>query len=274
VSIIQRSQYFVGDTGQPSYPTADLFGAGQDLGPLQFLQAHVLHPYAGLAVDFERQDALRVQGTFRVGTYDRTEVEPLTARTSLEGSLALSPVLGSLDVPVLRDVYLRGYGEITHLPATGVEVANTIWLSALDIVVPFRFSSALSPTVAVEGSLYYTDSTTQTPIWEYYAPRAALTVKGGLTGTLSIPVGSERLGLTVHAAGGYAGRYDSFQDARTGSALIEGSAGASLTRRGGTLGLRVALNTALGVLTGALDYWSLAVELDFTARMPRLLLPR
>lgn len=278
VAGVLESQYFTGDPGAGSalYPTADLFDpADGAFDPFAFFGSHGVYPFAGLDLDLDRAGAVRVQASVRYGTYAQTLAKPKVPRQAFEASLGVSPVLTFLGVPVLRDVYLRSYGEIAVLPASSGAAANTVGLVAQDVVVPFRSSSRLSPTLALDGSLYYADSTATEPVYEYYSPHRALTVKGGLSGSLTFPLQSSgTLSFSARVAGGYVRSFDMFLSRIRESALLEGSSNLSLTRRGLTVGLRTVLSATLDATTGALGYWSLSTGIDLSARSPRLLMPR
>jgi tetratricopeptide (TPR) repeat protein len=277
-TLVLESLYFTGDpgTGLPGFPSADLFDpAAGFFDPVAFARGHSAYPFVGLDYAFEKAGAVRVQGSLRYGTYAQTLAEPKTPRAALEGSMGVSPVLSFLSVPVLRDIYLRSYGEIAYLPAASGITANAVGLVAQDIVIPFRLSGPAAPSIAVEGSLYYSDSLTTVPIYEYYSPKSSLTVKGGLSGSLSFTfAGGSSMSFTARAAGGYTSSYDLFGGAMQESALVEASGSLSHTRRGATVGARAAFTASLDSSTGALSYWSLSVGVDLSARVPRLLMPR
>jgi len=158
---VLESQYLTGDPGAGSalYPTHDLFDpAGGAFTPFAFFGAHGAYPFAGLDLELDRANAIRIQGAVRYGTYVQTLAVPKRPRQAIEASLGISPALSILSVPVLRDVYLRSYGEIAVLPALSGAAGNVVGQVVQDVVVPFRFSSRLSPTLALEGSFYYADS--------------------------------------------------------------------------------------------------------------------
>jgi hypothetical protein len=241
--------------------------------PISLLRVNAAHPFAALDLDLAVPGALRVQASARLGTYAQTLAQPKSPRSALEGSLGISPVLSFLKVPVLRDVYLRSYGELAYLPASGAFAINAVGLFAQDLVIPFRFSGRASPTLSLEGALYYADSLDQQPVNEYYAPHSALTVKGGLSGSLSFALrNSDRLTYWLHAAGGYAESVDAASGDTVQTALIETSSRWSYARRGALVSVVATGSTAIE--EGELSYWSMSMGLEVSTKMPRLLSPR
>jgi tetratricopeptide (TPR) repeat protein len=276
--LVHPSLYFTGDPGTelPGFPSADLFNpASGALGPLQFLSGHTAYPFVGLDYSFERSGAVRIAGSARWGTYAQTLGQPKTPRPAIEANLGISPVLSSLNAPVLRDVYLRSYGEIALLPTIGTSLTNAVGLVAQDVVVPFRFSSPVSPSLALEGSFYYADSLATSPVYDYYSPHSAVTAKGGVSGSLSFAFANgSTTSLSARVAGGYTRSYDLSSGTTIPYALLEANGSIVATRRGATVGVRSALAASLDAATGALGYRTLSVSVDVSARMPRLLVAR